>query len=80
MPSVLEIEETLTEIRELPTYESPHQAPERSFLSKIAAALKGIVVRSERSTEFGECRPAYEMPVDTLARKHPYEYARALVG
>lgn len=81
MPSVLEIEETLTEIQELPTYETPHQAPRRSgFLSKIVTALKGMAACSERSVEFGECRAAYEMPIDTLARKYPYMYADALLA
>lgn len=81
MPSVLEIKETLDEIRELPTYEKPHQASQGSGLvSKIAAALKGMAVRSAHATEFGEYQAAYEMPVETLARTHPYMYADALLG
>jgi len=81
MSSILEIEETLTEIHELPTYEKSLQTPQRlGFINRLAATLKGMAVRSERSTEFGGCQAAYETPVDILARKYPYEYVQALVG
>lgn len=80
MPSVIDINETLTEIQELPTYKTLQPAPQRTGLAaKITAALKGMR-RSERSAEHIDCYPRAEMPLDILARKHPYMYADALLG
>jgi hypothetical protein len=82
MPNVLEIEETLTEIQEQPSYKAPQPTPPRpSLANKITAALKGMTAhRSERPYENMECYATPEMPLDTLARKHPYMYADALLG
>lgn len=81
MPSVLDTEETLIEIQELPTYRAPQPAPRRlGFLRRIVTALKGSATRSEYSAEFSECLLAQEMPLDTTARKYPYLYADALFG
>lgn len=83
MPSVIEIEETLVEIRELPSYESrqPVSAPRCGFVSRIIAVLKGLTARRrERSYEDRECYGASEMPLDILAREHPYVYIKALAG
>ncbi len=81
MPSGIEIEETLAEIRELPSYEStpPVPAPHRGFVSKITAVLKSMR-RNERSAEHSECYATPEMPLDILARENPYLYIKAMTG
>jgi len=82
MPSVLEIEETLTEIQEFPTYDKVPQAQQRpGFVSKIIAIFKGQGMhRNVYSVEPIKWQGNSEMPVDTLARKYPYMYVDALLG
>ena len=83
MPSVIEIEETLREIRELPSYESlqPIPVPRRGFVSKITTVLSGWVTRCrQRSYRDKERHGMSEMPLDILAREHPYTYIKALAG
>ncbi len=85
MPTILEapetVEETLTKIRELPTYETPQSAPTQrpGLASKITAALNGMRY-SKRTDEYMERCAAPEMPHDAFARKHPFMYADALFG
>lgn len=80
MPSLLEIEETLTEIQALPTYKTPQQAlaPRRGFVHRMTARLKGLH-RSHRSAD-PRCYVVPEKPLDAVARKYPYMYADALLG
>ena len=81
MPNVLDTEETLIEIQELPTYDAPQPAPRHTgFLHKIITALKGSGRGSEYSAEFSAYLSMQEMPLDTTARKYPYLYADALFG
>ena len=80
MSNILEIEETLTEIQELPTYKTPQPVPQRpGFIGKIIAALTSLRQR-KRTEPHIACDTPFEMPLDTLARKHPYMYADALLG
>ena len=82
MTSLLDIEETLSEIEELPTYEKPQPlslSPHHGFVRKLITALKGM--RHSKPTDVTmTCQAAWEMPIDTLARKYPYMYADALLG
>jgi hypothetical protein len=81
MSSVIEIEETLTEIKQLPTYKTPPQAPQRRGLrARISAILKSVVACNERPVEYMEYCNVPETPLDTLVRKYPYVYADALLG
>lgn len=80
MSNVIDIEETLSEIQEFPTYEkAPKLSPRHACVSKLIAAFKGM--RHSKHTDAPlKCRAAWEMPIDTLARKYPYMYADALLG
>lgn len=80
MPSVLDIEETLSEIKQLPAYITPPSEPQRTGLAaRINATLKSMR-RSKRFAEHSAYYAEIEMPLDALARKHPYMYADALLG
>ena len=79
MPSVIEVEETLSEIQNLPTYEKPQQAlvSNPGFVSRVIAALRGML-QSEYTEEWRQRQDAWERPIDTLARKNPYLYTETL--
>ena len=81
MPNVIEIPETVEEKHVEHSYETlpPMQAPRRGFVSKITAVLKSMR-RNERSAEHSECYTTPEMPLDILAREHPYFYIQAMAG
>jgi hypothetical protein len=80
MTNVLDREEILSEIQELPTYKKTQPlSPGHGFVRKLTAVLKGIR-HSKRTDVHMTCQAAWEMPIDTLARKYPYMYADALLG
>ena len=81
MAEVLEIEETLTEIKELPTYKTAQLTPKcKGSRAKMIAAFERIVTRCRRSAAYGEFCNVPEMPSEILARRHPYLYADSLLG
>jgi hypothetical protein len=81
MQNVIEIPETVEEKHVEHSYKTlpPMPAPRRGFVSKITAVLKSMR-RNERSAEHSECYATPEMPLDILAREHPYFYIKAMVG
>lgn len=81
MPNVIEIPETVEEKHVEHSYKTlpPLPAPRRGFVSKITAVLKSMR-RNERSAEHSECYATPEMPLDILAREHPYFYIQAMAG
>lgn len=66
MPSVIDTDETLTEILELPTYKVPQQT----------AAL----CHDESTEELRKSQDAWEKSIDILVRKNPYIYVDALLS
>lgn len=64
MPSILNTEETLTEILELPADETSQ---------KVTTLRDG-----ENTEELQELQDGWEKPLDILIRKNPYIYADAL--
>lgn len=79
MPNVIEIPETVEEKHVTHVCRKDTPAPRRGFVSKITAVLKSMR-RNERSAEHSECYATPEMPLDILAREHPYFYIKAMVG
>ena len=80
MTNILDIEETPSEIQALSTYERPQRLTSHDgCFSTLIAALKGMR-HSKHTDVLINCRAAWEMPIDTLARKYPYMYADALLG
>jgi hypothetical protein len=81
MPNVVELKETHTETQEFPacnTLQSA-QAPRWGLVRIVTDALKGMR-HSKRADQRMACRSVWEMPLDTLAREHPYMYAAALLA
>jgi hypothetical protein len=79
MPSVIEVEETFSEIQKLPIYEKPQQAIVTSpgFVSRVIAAFRGML-QTEYTEELRQRQYAWERPIDTLARTNPYLYTETL--
>ena len=83
MPNVIEIPETVEEKHVEHSYETlpPMQAPRRGFVSKITVLLWELApsLRERSRSEIPGVRKG-EMPLDILAREHPYLYIKAMAG
>ncbi len=83
MPSVLEAPETVEEEHVEQSYETlpPIPAPRHSVVSKIITLLSGVAMylRHRSHSEIANSN-AQELPLDILAREHPYMYGTALAG
>ncbi len=83
MPSVLEAPETVEEEQVEQSYETlpPMSAPRPGVVSTIITLLSGVAMylRHHSHSEIVSSH-AQELPLDTLARKHPYMYSTALAG
>ena len=83
MPSVLEAPETVEEEHVEQFYETlpPMSASRPGVASTIITLLSGVAMylRHRSHSETANIR-AQELPLDTLARKHPYMYSTALAG
>ncbi len=80
MPSVIEIPETLEEEHVEQSHETlpPIPAPRRGFMT---ALLANVAPRhKQHSDRQGLRHEKVEMPLDILAREHPYFYIQAMVG
>ena len=87
MPTVIEapetVEETLAEIRELPSYKSPQpaSAPRLGFITKMTALLANVApLHKQHSGRLGLRHKEEETPLNILAREHPYTYIKAMAG
>ncbi len=80
MPSVLEAPETVEEEQVELSYETlpPMSAPRPGVVSTMITLLSGVL-RHHSHSEIVSSH-AQELPLDTLARKHPYMYSTALAG
>ena len=83
MPNVIEIPETVEEEHVEHSYKTlpPMPAPRPGFVSKITALLWGVApsLRERSHSEIPGVRKG-DMPLDILAREHPYFYIKAMVG
>ncbi len=86
MPSVLEAPETV-EVEQVEQYYktlSPMSAPRPGVVSTIITFLSGVAIylrppnHQHRQNQPSAHEP--EMPLDILAREHPYMYSTALAG
>ena len=83
MPSVIEIPEAAEKTQEHASCDAVDitLALHPNFVSKITAALQGMALRRrQRSYEDMERHDASQMPLDILAREHPYMYIKAMAG
>ncbi len=80
MPSVLEAPETVEEEQVEQSYKTlpPMSAPRHGIISTTIASL------SEAATYLSHSKiasnHAQELPLDILAREHPYLYIKAMAG
>ncbi len=76
MPSVLEMPETVEEEHVEQSYETlpPMSAPHTGVMSTIITVLRGVTMYLRANSN------AQELPLDILAREHPYMYGTALAG
>ena len=76
MPSVMEAPER---VQDEQTYQDmpdrPSEQPAQRFLAALRRVIRTVVRRGEVSR-----RIAPEMPLDMLARQHPYHYIHAISG
>ena len=83
MPSVIEIPETVEEehLEQSCQTRPPIPAPRRGFISKMTALLAKVAPRhNQYADRQGLRRQEVEMPLDILAREHPYLYIKAMAG
>ena len=76
MPSVMEAPER---VQDEQTYQDmphrPSEQPAQGFLAALRRRVRAVVSRGEASR-----RTAPEMPLDMLARQHPYHYIHVMSG
>lgn len=83
MPSVIEEPEITAESQAEHSHEtlSPTSAARRGFVSKVIALLAYVApLYKKRLYSDIPSQKKIEMPVDILAREHPYTYIKALAG
>ncbi len=83
MPSVIKAPETVEEEYVEHSHETlpPMPAPRRGFITKMTALLANVApLHKQHSDRQVLRREEVEMPIDTLARKHPYLYIKAMCG
>ena len=86
MPSVLEAPETVETVEEEQVEQSyetlpPMSAPRHGVVSATIASLSGVVTYLRRCSHSKiASNRAQELPLDALAREHPYLYIKALAG
>ena len=83
MPSVIEAPETVEEEYVEHSHKTlpPMPAPRRGFITKMTALLANVApLHKQHSDRQVLRREEVEMPIDTLARKHPYLYIKAMCG
>ena len=83
MPSVIEAPETVEEEYVEQSYETlaPMPVPRREFITKLTALLANVAPLHKQHRNRQVLRhEKVEMPLDILAREHPYLYIQAMVG
>ncbi len=83
MPSVMEIPEIVEEERVESSHPARPQmsAPHLGFISKLTALVANVTPRHKAYADRqGLHREENEMPLDILAREHPYMYIKAMAG
>ncbi len=83
MPSVLEIPETVEKEYVEQSHETlqPVPVPRRGFITKMTALLANVApLHKQHRNRQVLRREELEMPLDILAREHPYLYIQAMVG
>ena len=83
MPSVIEAPETVEEEHVEQSHETlpPIPAPRRGLITKMTALLANVApLHKQHRNRQVLRREEAEMPLDILAREHPYMYIQAMAG
>ena len=83
MPSVIEASGTVEEEHVEQSHETlpPIPAPRRGVISIIVTTISAVAKHFKQHRDRQVLRhEEVEMPLDTLARKHPYIYIKTLAG